>query len=174
MNTFVLGSGKTFNEIKLAYVGDGNNVSNSLMLMAALMGVSFTLVCPEGFGPSEDMLLKVNQLAEINDSIFKLTSNIDDIGQQDAIYTDTWVSMGNEDSNQKALILEKFAAYQVNHELMDKTGASIVMHCQPAHLEEEITTALFDDEEKSVVFQEAENRMWAQCAVLTQLLASNK
>jgi ornithine carbamoyltransferase len=78
--------------------------------------------------------------------------------------------MGDEDPSKKAALLAKFAPYQVNHKMMEKSGASIVMHCQPAHLEEEITTALFDSE-MSVVFQEAENRMWAQNAVLVTLLA---
>ena len=159
-------------KVKLAYVGDGNNVSNSLMLMAATLGVDFTLVCPQGYGPSEEMISKTQTLASESGATFTFTSNIDAIGSQDAIYTDTWVSMGDEDASKKATILEVFAPYQVNHELMAKAGASVVMHCQPAHLEEEITTALFDDENYSVVFQEAENRMWGQAAVLVSLLAN--
>jgi ornithine carbamoyltransferase len=168
---FVIGKGGKLSDVKLAYVGDGNNVSNSLMIMAATLGVDFTLVCPEGHGPAADMLNKTQELAKNSGSAFNFTTDINAIDQQDAIYTDTWVSMGDEDESKKAAILEKFASYQVNHQLMAKTGASIVMHCQPAHLEEEITTALFDDEEMSVVFQEAENRMWAQNAVLVTLLA---
>ncbi|MGB1197901.1 MAG: ornithine carbamoyltransferase [Thalassotalea sp.] len=158
-------------QVKLAYVGDGNNVSNSLMLMAAIVGVNFTLVCPEGYAPTAEMLSKTQAFAQASGAVFTFTTDINAIGQQDAIYTDTWVSMGDEDPAKKAKILADFAPYQVNHALMEKAQASIVMHCQPAHLEEEITTALFDDEEKSVVFQEAENRMWAQCAVLVSLLA---
>ncbi len=167
---FVVEKGKALSEVKLAYVGDGNNVSNSLMLMAATLGVDFTLVCPQGYGPAVDMLVKTQALAEQSGSTFTFTTDINHIGTQDAIYTDTWVSMGDEDPSKKATILEVFAPYQVNHELMAKAGASVVMHCQPAHLEEEITTALFDDENYSVVFQEAENRMWGQCAVLVILL----
>ncbi|WP_353517991.1 ornithine carbamoyltransferase [Thalassotalea sp. SU-HH00458] len=158
-------------KVKLAYIGDGNNVSNSLMLMAALVGVDFTLVCPEGYGPSQAMLEKTQALAPVSGAQFTFTTDINQLGQQDAIYTDTWVSMGDEDPSKKATILKVFAPYQVNHALMEKANASVVMHCQPAHLEEEITTALFDDEEKSVVFQEAENRMWAQCAVLASLFS---
>jgi ornithine carbamoyltransferase len=157
-------------KVKLAYVGDGNNVSNSLMLMAATLGIDFTLICPEGYGPTEEMVTKTQLLAKASGAAFCFTSNIDEIGAQDAIYTDTWVSMGDEDASKKATILDVFAPYQVNHGLMQKAGASIVMHCQPAHLEEEITTALFDDENYSVVFQQAENRMWGQCAVLVSLL----
>ncbi len=156
--------------VKLAYVGDGNNVSNSLMLMAAILGVDFTLVCPEGYGPSQTMLNKAEQLAEQSGSTFIFTTDMNKLGKQSVIYTDTWVSMGNEGDEDKNALLEKFHPYQVNHALMDKAQASLVMHCQPAHLEEEITTALFDDENKSVIFQQAENRMWAQCAVLTSLL----
>ena len=76
--------------------------------------------------------------------------------------------MGDEDDSKKAQLLAHFAPYQVNHALMKNSDANIVMHCQPAHLEEEITTALFDSE-MSVVFQQAENRMWAQNAVLVNL-----
>jgi len=159
-------------QVKLAYIGDGNNVSNSLMLMAATLGVDFTLVCPQGYGPSQAMLDKAEALAQANGAQFTFTSDINSLGSQDAIYTDTWVSMGNEDASKKAALLKAFAPYQVNHDLMAKAGASIVMHCQPAHLEEEISTALFDDESVSVVFQEAENRMWAQCAVLVSLLTN--
>lgn len=157
-------------KVKLAYIGDGNNVSNSLMLMAATLGVDFTLICPEGHGPSKEMLAKTANFAAQSGAKFSFSNNIDELGQQDAIYTDTWVSMGDEDPAKKALILEKFAPYQVNHELMNKAGANVVMHCQPAHLGEEITEELFDSE-MSVVFQEAENRMWAQNAVLVTLLA---
>jgi len=157
--------------VKLAYVGDSNNVSNSLMLMAATLGVDFTLICPEGFGPDTALWTKAQTLAEQSNSTMLFTTNINDIGKQDAIYTDTWVSMGNEDPTKKALILEKFAPYQVNHALMEKAEAKIVMHCQPAHLGEEITTELFDSD-MSVVFQEAENRMWAQNAVLVTLLGN--
>jgi len=168
---FVLAKGRELSQVKLAYIGDGNNVSNSLMLMAATIGVDFTLICPKGYEPSPDMLGKTQALAKISGSSFHLSSDINEIGEQDAIYTDTWISMGDESTKDKEKILSIFLPYQVNHQLMDKAGASIVMHCQPAHLEEEITTALFDDKEKSVVFQEAENRMWAQCAVLTTLLS---
>ena len=157
--------------VKLAYVGDGNNVSNSLMFMAAILGVDFTLVCPEGHGPDDALFNKAKAFANKSGSKLVLTSEVGSIGQQDAIYTDTWVSMGDEDPSKKAALLEKFAPYQVNHKMMENSGASIVMHCQPAHLEEEITTALFDSE-MSVVFQEAENRMWAQNAVLVTLLAN--
>ena len=99
-----------------------------------------------------------------------ITTDVEAIGAQDVVYTDTWISMGDEDASKKAKILAHFAPYQVNHQLMTKANASVVMHCQPAHLEEEITTELFDSE-MAVVFQQAENRMWAQNAVLVSLFA---
>ena len=157
-------------QVKLAYVGDGNNVSNSLMLMAATLGVDFTLVCPQGCEGDAAMLDKAQTLALQSGAKITVTNNIADIGQQDVIYTDTWVSMGDEDAAKKAEILAQFAPYQVNHQLMTDSGANVVMHCQPAHLEEEITTALFDSE-MSVAFQQAENRMWAQNAVLVSLFS---
>jgi len=159
-------------EVKLAYVGDGNNVSNSLMLMAATLGVDFTLVTPTGYEAKADMLEKTQQLAAISGSKFNATSDIDAIGKQDVIYTDTWISMGDEDANKKAEILAHFAPYQVNHALMTSAEAKMVLHCQPAHLEEEITTELFDSD-MAKVFQQAENRMWAQNAVLVSLLSES-
>jgi len=158
-------------QVNLAYIGDGNNVSNSLMLLATILGVNFTLVCPEGHSANASMIEKANELATQSGSKFTVTSNIEQLGHQDIIYTDTWVSMGNEGEQDKSALLHTFKPFQVNHELIEKVGASKVMHCQPAHLEEEITTALFDDEKYSVVFQQAENRMWAQNAVLVSLLA---
>ena len=155
-------------KVKLAYVGDGNNVSNSLMIMAAILGVDFTLISPKGHEAQADIVEKTKQLAKESGCQLVLTNDIEAIGKQDVIYTDTWVSMGDEDSSKKAEILAKFAPYQVNHELMEKAQATMVLHCQPAHLEEEITTALFDSD-LSKVFQQAENRMWAQNAVLVAL-----
>lgn len=157
-------------KVKLAYIGDGNNVSNSLMFMAAILGADFTLICPEGHGADAELIAKAQAFANESGSSFVYSHDINDLGKQDAIYTDTWVSMGDEDPAKKAQILKTFAPYQVNHKLMETAGAKAVLHCQPAHLGEEITTELFDDKSMSVVFQEAENRMWAQNAVLVSLL----
>lgn len=154
--------------IKMAYVGDGNNVSNSLMIMAATLGIDFTLVCPEGFDPKMSQFERAKALADVSGSKLVLTSDVNALGVQDVIYTDTWISMG--DSTKVGDILSQLLPYQVNHNMMEKAGASVVMHCQPAHLGHEITTELFDSEQ-SIVFQQAENRMWAQNAVLVTLLA---
>jgi ornithine carbamoyltransferase len=154
--------------VKLAYIGDGNNVSNSLMIMAATLGVDFTLVTPVGYEVQVEIIEKSQALAKKSGAKLNITSDIDNIGAQDVIYTDTWISMGDEDASKKAEVLAHFAPYQVNHALMKSTDANVVMHCQPAHLEEEITTELFDSD-MAVVFQQAENRMWAQNAVLVSL-----
>ncbi len=158
-------------KINLAYVGDGNNVSNSLMIMAAILGVNFTLVTPSGYEAEQSIIDKTQALANESGAKLTITCDINAIGAQDVIYTDTWISMGDEDASKKAEILAHFAPYQVNHDLMKTADASVVMHCQPAHLEEEITTELFDSD-MAVVFQQAENRMWAQNAVLVSLLNS--
>lgn len=156
--------------VKLAYVGDGNNVSNSLMIMAATLGVDFTLLTPTGYEAQENIVAVAQALANKSGAKLTITTDVEAIGTQDVIYTDTWISMGDEDANNKAKILAHFAPYQVNHKLMTKASASVVMHCQPAHLEEEITTELFDSD-MAVVFQQAENRMWAQNAVLVTLFS---
>ena len=166
---FTDGNLDDLSKVKFAYVGDGNNVSNSLMFMAAILGVDFTLLCPQGHGPEALLFNKALAFAEKSGSKLILTSKVEELGAQDVIYTDTWISMG--DNTNVSDILAKFAPYQVNHEMMKNAGASKVMHCQPAHLGEEITTELFDSE-MSVVFQEAENRMWAQNAVLVTLLGN--
>ena len=157
-------------EMKLAYVGDGNNVSNSLMIMAATLGVDFTLLTPTGYEAQTNIIDTAQALAKESGATLTITTDVEAIGAQDVIYTDTWISMGDEDASKKAKILAHFAPYQVNHQLMTKANAKVVMHCQPAHLEEEITTELFDSE-MAVVFQQAENRMWAQNAVLVSLFA---
>ena len=156
-------------DVKLAYVGDGNNVSNSLMIMAATLGVDFTLLTPTGYEAQSTIVEVAQALANKSGAKLTITTDVEAIGMQDVIYTDTWISMGDEDASNKAKILAHFAPYQVNHQLMIKANATVVMHCQPAHLEEEITTELFDSD-MAVVFQQAENRMWAQNAVLVSLL----
>ena len=153
--------------LNLAYIGDGNNVSNSLMLMGSVLGVNVTVITPEGHEPTADMISKAQQLAAQSGSTLTISTDIKDAENQQVIYTDTWISMG--DDTKVADILAKFMPYQINDELMDKAGASAVMHCQPAHLEQEITTSVFDSD-KSLAFLQAENRMWAQNSVLLTLV----
>lgn len=164
-------------KIKLAYIGDSNNVSNSLMTLSAILGINFTLVCPKGHEPSAEIIEQTEFLYQDSQHGLTVTNDMKNLGQQDVIYTDTWISMGasaesNLDEQQQTLA--QFSPYQVNHAVMKQAQASKVMHCQPAHLEQEISTELFDDPSKSIVFQQAENRMWAQCAVLVSLLENKQ
>ncbi|WNC72097.1 ornithine carbamoyltransferase [Thalassotalea psychrophila] len=152
--------------LNIAYIGDGNNVSNSLMLMGSILGANVTVITPQGYEPDSALVAEAQKLAEQSGATLTVSTDIDDAKNQQVIYTDTWISMG--DGTKVDAILEKFMPYQINEQLMAKAGASAVMHCQPAHLEQEITTSVFDSEQ-SIAFQQAENRMWAQNSVLVSL-----
>jgi ornithine carbamoyltransferase len=152
--------------LNVAYIGDGNNVSNSLMLMGSILGANVTVITPPGYEPEAEMVAKAQQLAEQSGSTLTVSTDIEDAKNQQVIYTDTWISMGDDTKVDE--ILAKFMPYQINDALMTKAGASAVMHCQPAHLEQEITTQVFDSQ-KSIAFLQAENRMWAQNSVLVSL-----
>ncbi|WP_348981416.1 ornithine carbamoyltransferase [Thalassotalea sp. Y01] len=156
------------NGLNLCYIGDGNNVSNSLMLMGPVLGVNVTVISPVGYEPCAKMVDKAQALAKANGSTLTITTDINAAAEQQVIYTDTWISMG--DNTKVEQILQTFMPYQVNKTLMEKAGASALMHCQPAHLEQEVTTEVFDSD-KSLAFLQAENRMWAQNSVLVNLLA---
>ncbi|QIR13233.1 ornithine carbamoyltransferase [Shewanella aestuarii] len=155
-------------KVKLAYVGDGNNVAHSLMYGAAILGATMTVVCPEGHFPADEVVADVKQLAEQYGGQLILTSDIDTMDNQDAIYTDTWISMG--DKTPMAEIEAKFMPYQVNSQLMAKVGAKYFMHCLPAYREVEATAEVIDGE-GSLILDQAENRMHAQNAVLVTLLS---
>ncbi|MCF1428492.1 MAG: ornithine carbamoyltransferase [Shewanella sp.] len=155
-------------QLKLAYVGDGNNVTHSLMFGAALLGAKITVICPEGHFPDGLMVAQAQELAAQYGGEVVLTSEIDQIEGHDAIYTDTWISMG--DHTKLDDIKNKFAPYQVNAALMTKAGASFFMHCLPAHRGVEVTDEVMDGK-GSLILAQAENRMHAQNALLVTLLA---
>ncbi|WP_394132488.1 ornithine carbamoyltransferase [Shewanella maritima] len=154
-------------KVKLAYVGDGNNVTHSLMYGAALLGAKMTVVCPLGHFPDGQVVCEAQALAKQHGGELILTSDVEAMGEQDAIYTDTWLSMG--DNTPMEQIEAKFKPYQVNESLMQQTGANLFMHCLPAYREVEATAAVIDGE-GSLILQQAENRMHAQNAVLVTLL----
>ncbi|MDX2320043.1 MAG: ornithine carbamoyltransferase [Moritella sp.] len=154
-------------KVKLAYVGEGNNVTHSLMLTGAILGAEVTAVCPRGSSPDAQIVKQAMALAEINGGKINVTDNLDDIVDYDVIYGDTWVSMG--DDTPLAQVKEKYMPYQINQELLIRTGIKHVLHCQPAHRELEITSQVMDGEQ-SLIFDQAENRMHAQNAVLLTLL----
>ena len=153
----------------LAYVGDGNNVAHSLMLLAAKVGTHFRLACPEGYEP--DAALWQTALGFAAETGANLTLTHDPaagVAGADAVYTDVWASMGQEDETAKRAVI--FAPFQVNAALMAHAKPeALVMHCLPAHRGEEITADVLDGPH-SVVFDEAENRLHAQKAVLALVL----
>ena len=150
---------------KICFVGDGNNVSNSLLLIAPLLGMDMSLACPKGYEPSKSIVETALKYAEENNTEIIIT---DDIGvaleNVDAVFTDVWVSMGDE--AQKAQREKDFAPFQVNSDLMSLANdGAIFMHCLPAIRGQEVTAEVIDGPQ-SVIYDEAENRMHAQKAVL--------
>src|SRR5215472_14379027 len=142
---------QTFTGKELVYVGDWNNVSRSLWHVCALAGLKFRVVCPEGYGPSEDENVE-------------WSTRPADVRGADAIYTDVWASMGQE--HELAARIEIFRSYQVNEKLMAKTGKeTLFMHCLPAHRGQEVTDSVIESE-NSVVFQQAANRLPVEKAIL--------
>lgn len=153
----------------LVFVGDGNNVAHSLMLLAAKLGTHFTIACPEGYEPNERILSLAREIASATGALITVMRDPKEaVRTADAIYTDVWASMGQE--HEAAQRKQAFMPYQVNADLLKtaKPGA-LVMHCLPAHRGEEITDEVIDGEQ-SVVFDQAENRLHAQKAVLAALI----
>jgi len=155
---------------KLAYVGDGNNVAHSLMLSAARLGMDFALATPAGYVPDASVVAEARELAARSGSTIVLTGDPQQaVMDADAVYTDVWASMGQE--GEAARRRAHFAAYQIDEELFAaaRPGA-IFMHCLPAHRDEEVTDAVMESA-RSVVFDQAENRLHVQKALLLMLLA---
>ncbi len=149
---------------KIAYVGDGNNVSHSLMLLCAKLGVRFAAATPEGYEMPQEWVDKAREEGEIEITNDPAVA----VKDADAVYTDVWTSMGQEEETEKRL--KVFPPYQVNAELMAKANdGAIVLHCLPAHRGEEITHDVMESPQ-SKVFEQAENRLHAQKAVLLHLL----
>ena len=158
---------------KFVFIGDGNNVCNSLMLMAAKMGTNFVAATPEGYEPPKNVFELSKEAAKSTGAkievIHDLTAAVRDA---DIIYTDVWISMGQEAEKEQKL--KAFSDYQVNKELMRLAKKSaIFMHCLPAHRGEEVTDDVIDSSQ-SVVWDEAENRLHSQKAILYTLVAGTK
>ena len=157
-------------DVKVAYIGDGNNMAHSWLYGAAKFGVDFACATPEGFECSEKVVSEAKEIAKDTGSAISTTNDVyEAVKDADVIYTDVWASMGQED---EAADREKvFAPFQVNKKLMDATGRkTYFMHCLPAYKGKEVTEEVFESE-ASVVFAEAENRMHAQKAILVSLMA---
>ena len=155
--------------LKLAFVGDGNNVAHSLMLTAARLGIDFAIATPKGYGPNAEIVSQAEGLATISGASFEVgTDPARSVHGAHAVYTDVWTSMGQE--KQAAGRRKKFAAYQVNEKLMSQARPDAVfMHCLPAKRGEEVTDQVIESS-RSIVFNQAENRLHAQKALLLMML----
>jgi len=155
--------------IKMAYVGDGNNVCNSLMLGCSMVGMDLSCGCPKGYEPDPGVLKKAKTIAKRNGCKLKVMESAKEAAKDaDVVYTDVWVSMGQEEEQK---LREKiFSPYQVNSDLMSVAKKkAIVMHCLPAHRGMEITDEVIDSK-ASVVLDQAENRLHAQKAIMVALM----
>jgi ornithine carbamoyltransferase len=156
-------------KIRLAYVGDGNNVAHSLLLTCACLGSSLRIATPRGYEPNAQIVCDAMALARKTGAhIELLTDPHAAVAGVDAIYTDAWASMGQE--SEAGTRAEIFPPYRVNAELMSEAAPhAVFMHCLPAHRGEEVTDAVIDSE-NSIVFEQAENRLHVQKAILYLLL----
>ncbi len=154
----------SFKGLKLCFVGDGNNMANSLIVGGIKMGMKVAIACPDNYQPDAEIVAWAKENGE-----FEMTSSVlDAMKDADVIYTDVWASMGQE--GEAELRKQAFAGYQLNAETMAVTAKdSMVMHCLPAHRGEEITAEVFEAHADEI-FDEAENRLHAQKAVLCRLL----
>jgi ornithine carbamoyltransferase len=151
---------------KVVYVGDGNNVSNSLIEASALLGFRLTVVTPPGHAPRPDVLDRAAALAGGRPP-YEVTEDLKAVAGAAAVYTDVWASMGQE-AEHEARKLE-FADYQVNGRLLERAPQAVFLHCLPAHRGEEVTDEVIDGP-RSVVFVQARNRLFAQMALLAAVV----
>ncbi|MBE6860880.1 MAG: ornithine carbamoyltransferase [Ruminococcus sp.] len=155
----------SFEGLKMCFIGDGNNMANSLIVGCLKVGMEVSIACPEGYRPAQEVLDFANgyDCFTITDSPIEAAKNAD------VLITDVWSSMGQESEIEKRKIA--FNGYQINDELMAVAKPdAMVMHCLPAHREEEITTKVFEAHANEI-FEEAENRLHAQKAVMVKLMA---
>jgi len=155
--------------IKLAYIGDGNNVSHSLLLASGLMGMDMRMAYPEGYEPNEDIVKKARSFASTSNGLILITNDPKEaVEKADVIYTDVWASMGQKDEAE--IRREVFSPYQVNEELTRYADPDyIFLHCLPAVRGEEVSAGVIDGPH-SVVFDEAENRLHVQKALMLKLM----
>lgn len=156
-------------KLKVAYIGDGNNVCNSLIYAFSILGGSLHLAIPQGYLPPESIIDEVKNYCKISGAKINLVdSAFAAADDADVLYTDVWTSMGKEDEAQSRK--KVFKNFQINDRILDKAkGDAIVMHCLPAHRGEEITASVIDSK-NSVVFQQAENRLHTAKAILSYMI----
>ena len=154
--------------LKFCYIGDGNNMANSLTVGALKVGMSVSLACPEGYYPDKTII----DFAQQYPGKFRIVADpVEAAADADVLYTDVWASMGQEGEAEKRKIA--FKGYQINDAVMASAKSdAMVMHCLPAHREEEITAKVFE-QHANEIFDEAENRLHAQKAVMVRLMAKD-
>ena len=154
----------SFKGLKMAFVGDGNNMANSLMVGAIKTGMSFAIACPKGYEPDAELMKWAKENGD-----FTITTDVKEaVNGADVVYTDVWASMGQESERKKRA--EAFKDYQVNSNALSVAKPDVMcLHCLPAHRGEEITEEVFEAHAKEI-FDEAENRLHAQKAVMVKLL----
>tara|TARA_B100001094_G_scaffold168363_1_gene162837 strand:+ start:1170 stop:2138 length:969 start_codon:yes stop_codon:yes gene_type:complete len=155
-------------DLKVSWVGDGNNVLHDLMLACAMLGIDIHYAVPEGYEPDEDIVQRSEKLASKNGSKVIMTNDpIEAVTDAHVVYTDVFISMGEEHLKDK---IKSFEGFQVNEEMTSHMDAKWkFMHCLPAHRGDEVTDWVMDHSQ-SIVFDQAENRMWAQMSLLAYFI----
>jgi ornithine carbamoyltransferase len=158
--------------LAVAFVGDGNNVYHSLALLGAALGMEVRLAHPSGYGPNPRIVERAQALADQTGSQLRFATEPEEIVRGAAVvYTDAWTSMGQEAETEERR--DAFASYQVNAGLLAVAGPdAVVMHCLPAHRGEEITSEVMDGPQ-SIIYEQSENRLHVQKALLTELLPNS-
>lgn len=156
-------------ELKLAYVGDGNNVAHSLIFACAKAGTQISVATPQGYEPRSQIIKKAQKDGENSSFRIHITQDpFEAVHEADAVYTDVWASMGQEEEKEQRARI--FSSYQVNSQLMARAKPeALFMHCLPAHRGEEVTAEVIDSNQ-SVVFDQAENRLHVQKSIMLLLL----
>jgi ornithine carbamoyltransferase len=156
--------------LTLAYIGDGNNVCHSLLLTCAMAGMNMTVACPQGYCPDADVLHRAEAIAEGTHATLKVVEAPEEAAAgADVLYTDVWVSMGEE--NDEEVKLQAFKGYQINDDLLKVAAEDAsVMHCLPAHRGLEITDDVIEGP-RSIVWKQAENKMYGAAGILAYLLS---
>lgn len=157
--------------VQMVYVGDGNNMTHSLMLGGALAGMHVRVVAPEGYQPNAEIVSEAQAVGEKSGARIEVTDSMDAVDGADVMVTDTWASMGQEEEHAKRL--KVFAGYQIDDSVMARAKSdAIFMHCLPAHRGEEVSVSVIDGPQ-SVIYDEAENRLHAQKALMAWVAAQS-
>ncbi len=154
---------------RVVYLGDGNNIATSLIEAAALLGFKLTILTPPGYEPDHQVIERASSLGSGTATV-AVSNDVASLDGATAVYTDVWASMGQED--QRATRRQIFAPYQVNQSLMDAAKGAVFLHCLPAHRGEEVTDEVIDGP-RSVVFDQAGNRLYAQMALMAEIVGAD-